>query len=275
MKPKSSPTLSEPSFAQRLRHRWVIKPCIKNSTSSTQRPTSSLTILFSPFAFLLFLPAFANSQVIISLLFGKALNTDKIEFGLAAGFNYSDLSGIEAKYKPGLNLALYFNFKMSEDFFLHVEASPKFVLGAKDIAPYPIGDENLDTLLSTSKIKRQVKYMALPILARYRIKDHWFAELGPQVNMRLKVTDQFETEVNDQDLRYDNKIKDEFTLFEVALTGGIEYKLQRDKGVGIALRYYYGFTDVMKNTPEANHNSAFQFLVSIPIGAGKPTTEPK
>ncbi len=228
-----------------------------------------------PITLLLLLPSFANSQIIISLLFGKALNTDKIEFGLAAGFNYSDISGIEAKYKPGLNLALYFNFKLSEDFFLHVEASPKFVLGAKNIAPYPIGDENLDTLLTTATIKRQVKYMALPVLARYRIKGHWFVELGPQVNMRLKVTDQFETEVNDQELRYDNKIKDEFTLFEVAMTGGLEYKFKRDKGLGIALRYYYGLTDVMKNTPEANHNRAFQVLVSIPIGVGKPAPDEK
>jgi hypothetical protein len=224
----------------------------------------------SPLALFLFFPAFANSQIIISLLFGKALNTDKIEFGLGAGFNYSNISGIEAKYKTGLNLALYFNFKMSEDFFLHVEASPKFVLGAKDIAPYPIGENNLDTLLTTSRITRQVKYMALPVLARYRIKGRWFAELGPQVNMRLKVTDQFETTVNDQKLRYDNKIKDEFTLFEVALTGGFEYKFKREKGVGIALRYYQGLTDVMKTTPEANHNHAFQFIVSIPIGVGKP-----
>ena len=37
----------------------------------------------------LFLPGSAKSQVLITLLFGDALNTEQIEFGLIGGMNRS------------------------------------------------------------------------------------------------------------------------------------------------------------------------------------------
>ncbi len=41
------------------------------------------------FSIVLFLPGTAKSQVLITLLFGDALNTEQIEFGLVGGMNRS------------------------------------------------------------------------------------------------------------------------------------------------------------------------------------------
>lgn len=41
-----------------------------------------------------------NSQVIIALLFGDKLNSDKLEFGLAGGLNQSHITGFaDTKFK--------------------------------------------------------------------------------------------------------------------------------------------------------------------------------
>ena len=38
----------------------------------------------------------ANSQVLISLLFGDALNSPNIEFGLDGGVNFANIANLEA-----------------------------------------------------------------------------------------------------------------------------------------------------------------------------------
>ena len=53
-----------------------------------------------------------HSQVIISLLFGDELNSDKVKFGLDGGFNYSNLTGTQgSKFLENFNLGLYFDIQ--------------------------------------------------------------------------------------------------------------------------------------------------------------------
>src|SRR5262245_22171293 len=86
-----------------------------------------------------FLLTTCHSQVLIALLFGDKLNTGKLEFGLNAGLNISDITGMESgEARTGLNLALYFNIKISEKFSIHPEAIPKYSGGVKKMKPYPI-----------------------------------------------------------------------------------------------------------------------------------------
>ncbi|PWT96606.1 MAG: hypothetical protein C5B52_15325 [Bacteroidetes bacterium] len=217
----------------------------------------------------LFTSSIVKSQVLISILFGKKLNTDKLEFGLAVGMNYAGLTNLEAKYRPGINLALYFNWKISENFFFHPEASPKFTFGAKDIQPYSLGDPGLDSLFKTGKVKRSLKYIGVPLLARYRVKGLFFVLAGPSVNLRVNANDEFKTKVNGQELTYENKVKDQYAAFEIGLSGGVEWKFRKDKGLGLSLRYYHGLTSVLSDNAVRQRNSAFQIIMSIPIGVGK------
>src|SRR5690348_7416208 len=85
----------------------------------------------------------AKSQVIIALLFGDKLNSDKLEFGLAGGLNLSDISNFyDTKIKSCFNLGLYFNIKLNNSWFIRAEAVPKFPTGTSKLSPYTLNDAN-------------------------------------------------------------------------------------------------------------------------------------
>ena len=121
----------------------------------------------------------ANSQVIIALLFGDKLNSDKLEFGLAGGLSLSNVSNFyDTKTRGSFNLGLYFNIKLDDRWYIRAEAVPKFPTGASELNPYSLNDANLDSLLHDAEVTRKIKNIALPILIRYRIGNLLFAEAG-------------------------------------------------------------------------------------------------
>jgi len=90
----------------------------------------------------------ARSQIIIALLFGDKLNTGKLEFGLVVTPSLTNLTNTDGKYRSGLNLGLYFNVHPEKKLFVHLEMTAKETLGAKNITPYPTGNDSLDILFS-------------------------------------------------------------------------------------------------------------------------------
>ncbi|HTQ26964.1 MAG TPA: hypothetical protein VMI35_02505, partial [Puia sp.] len=122
-----------------------------------------------------------RSQVLISILFGDKLNTDKLEFGLAVSPTLCNLINNASQYRFGLGLALYFNLKLSDRFYFHPEAIPKAAMGAGHITPYPTGDTTLDRLFTGGEVERKIKTISVPLLMRYRFGGLWFAETGPQI----------------------------------------------------------------------------------------------
>jgi hypothetical protein len=211
----------------------------------------------------------AKSQVIIALLFGDKLNSDKLEFGLMAGPNFSYISNSNANGKAGLGLGLYFNVKLSDDFFFHPEALPKYAFGGKDIPVYSLNDANLDAAFQNGSITRHMSYISLPLLMRYRITGLLFAEAGPQIGLRTKVKDVFIEDDNGGKLEFTKDVSDEYTRFDLGVAGGLVIKLKKDAGMGIGVRYYQGFTDVMKTATGSQQNSGLLAYVSFPVGAGK------
>src|SRR6478736_3345798 len=135
-------------------------------------------VLFS--ILLLIICKAATAQVLIALLFGDKLNTDKLEFGLFGGPTFSNITNMDAKAKSGFNLGLYFNVKISDNFFLHPEAIAKEALGAKDIPPYLTGIPEIDESFADGSITRKIKAVSLPLLVQYRIKGGLFVQGGPQ-----------------------------------------------------------------------------------------------
>jgi hypothetical protein len=212
----------------------------------------------------------ASAQVIIAMLFGEKLNSGRMEFGLMLSPTFSNITNITSEVKPGFGLSLYLIYKQSDNLFFRVEASPKAVFGAKNIPTYKTGNTTIDSIYKEgANVERKIKAITLPLLVRYRINGLLFAEGGPQVNLMTKAKDVFETRVDDNDLSYTTDIEDHLTKFDVGFTAGLEYKLKKDKGIGIGLRYYYGFVDIQKTTANAQHNSAWTINIAIPVGAGK------
>src|SRR4051794_10938491 len=208
-----------------------------------------------------------HSQILIALLFGDKLNTDKLEFGLSGGLNISTISNLtDTKTRNGFNLGLYFNIKLNDNCFLRVEAVPKFPGGVAKMKPYSLNDAGLDSLLYAGDVTREIKNIGLPVLIRYRIKNLLFAEGGPQLNLRTKAKDIFES----GDLTYKNHIEDNITRFDFGFTFGLAQKLNKQIGaVALGIRYYIGLTDIDKINPGSQKNGVFQVLANIPIGVGK------
>ncbi len=68
---------------------------------------------------LVFSVSAAQSQILISLLFGDKLNNEKLEFGLNVSGNFTTQSNIEgSKFGRGLAIGLFFDFKMSDHLVL-------------------------------------------------------------------------------------------------------------------------------------------------------------
>ena len=61
-----------------------------------------------------FIPRQADSQVLLSLIFGDKLNSGKIEFGLDGGINLSNMSNTEGNMAPDWNLGFFFYIDLSE-----------------------------------------------------------------------------------------------------------------------------------------------------------------
>lgn len=228
---------------------------------------------FAALFFVCFVSSQLHSQVLIALLFGDKLNSGNLEFGLTGGLNMSDISNFDqAKMKQGLNLALFFNIKLSDRWYIHPEAAPKYATGVKSLPPYPLGDESLDNLLKDGTVTRKISTIAVPLMMRYRIKGQFFAEAGPQINLRTKAKDVFEN----GDLTYEKDIKDQLTRFDAGLAFGFAQRLKQGPGaVALSVRYYAGITDLDKLTPGSQKHGVFQLLASIPVGGGKQKAERK
>lgn len=216
-----------------------------------------------------------SAQVIIALLFGDKLNTDKLEFGLAVNPCWTNISGIESTRKPGISLGLYFNVKINDYLIFHPEFIAKGSFGGKDIPTYATGNDSLDALFSSGSILRKTKSFGMPLLIRTPIKGKVQAEAGVQINWLLKTKDIFEAKVNGNDLEYTTEISDQITTFDVGVLAGLLYKLKKDKGMALGVRYFYGMTDVMKTLENTQRNDAWLITISIPVGAGKSNDQNK
>lgn len=207
------------------------------------------------------------SQVLIAVIFGDKLQTEKLTFGLNVIPTVSAIANIDGDVRSGLGLGLYFDIKLGKNFFLHPEVIPKSSLGSKGITPYPTGNDSLDALFMDGSIKRSIRAISLPLLCRYRIDGLLFIEAGPQIDWMLKVKDVYETSENNNQLTYTTRVDEHFTRFDFGLVYGLHCKLKKDKGMGLGIRYFHGLTDMMK-AEGYQANQALYFIIAIPVGAG-------
>src|SRR4051812_11626713 len=95
----------------------------------------------------LFTTVTTHSQVLISILFGDKLNTDKMTFGLMLGNGWNSLSGYPTvDAQSNFNLGLFLTLKLKQRLFIQFDALAKYKLGAKGLPVYTLGDATLDTI---------------------------------------------------------------------------------------------------------------------------------
>jgi hypothetical protein len=220
----------------------------------------------------LMVPALMNGQVLITILLGDALNTDKIEFGLVGGMNRSYINDISySKGMNNFNLGFYFHILMKGNSYLSTGVLVKSNVGATGMPVYPIGNESFDTVYQNGTLTKKISCFYVPILFHQRFNNRWYIEAGPQLGLIHKPEDIFEVTEFGGDLKYTRNVKDEYKHIDGGLLGGIGYKFKKEvKSMAVGINYYYGLVDVSNNPDLKIRNSSIYFYLKIPIGVGKP-----
>ncbi|MCU0378741.1 MAG: PorT family protein [Bacteroidales bacterium] len=220
----------------------------------------------------------ANSQVLISLLLGDALNSDKIEFGLDGGVNFARISNLEPSESLNLfNLGFYFDIRIKNQLMLHTGVIVKSNQGADRLDPYSLDNPDLDAQFADGYVTRKVNNFSVPILLKYRFAERFHLEAGPMLALRTRAYDEFKSSlVDDDDLRYTLAVQDNYKRIDAGIMCGAGIKLYKKipKSSQIGIRYYYGLVDpLIENTGKPQNFSSLYLYFSIPIGVQKTETK--
>ena len=212
----------------------------------------------------------ARSQVLIAILFGDKLNTPNIEFGLNAGANFTTLTNYpEAKFKTGLNIGLYFNFKLSDHWYLHPELLFLNQMGARGINNRDLPDPQLQH--ETLETWVDAQYGTLIFLPRYKLTNQLYFEAGIHGSFLLSADDYFLIKPeSDSELQYKRHARNYMNKLDFGFNVGLGYKFSKGEGLNLSLRYSHGFINTQKDLsipPE--YNRGFHIHFGIPIGVGK------
>ena len=222
-------------------------------------------------------PAAINGQVLISLLFGDALNTDKIEFGLVGGLNRSFILDIdESKGMNNFNIGFYFHILMKNSTYLSTGVAVKSNVGAQGMSTYPLGDQDFDAVYENGVLTKKIPVFYVPILFHHRFKQRWYIEVGPQLGLIHQPQDIFEIVAYGGDNTYVRDVRGEYQYVDMGFVGGVGYKFKKKiKSTSAGISYYYGLADVSKDAYQKIRNSSLNFFVKIPIGVGKEKDKPE
>jgi hypothetical protein len=211
-----------------------------------------------------------HSQILISLLLGDKLNSDKLEFGLDGGLNMTNIGGLNQATAVGrFNVGFYFDLKLKNPaWMVHTGVIVKSTLGAKDIPVYDLNDANLNAAFAGGSVDRRLSYFNVPLLIKHQFKNSFFVEAGPMLGLMNKSVDVFTQKVKDaEDLTYKLKIRDNYHPLDAGLMVGLGYRLLGGNGMNLGVRYYYGLVDVtLDDTTPDQYNRSLYFSVGIPIG---------
>ena len=214
----------------------------------------------------------AHSQILISLLLGDKLNSDGVEFGLEGGLNWAKISGMETNAsRNALNLGFYFDIQMKDQFWLHAGFLAVTTFGTDKLTDNDLEFLDARTYAEKGDYNQTLNYFVLPVLAKYKFKNHFYIEGGPQFGMAYRPYIEF-LESNDEfDARIREYNMEKVNRMDAGIRAGIGYKLLQGKGMNIGIAYYYGFANVYKDRSGTKNQSLF-IVTDIPIGRAK---EPK
>lgn len=221
----------------------------------------------------LFTTVTTHSQVLISILFGDKLNTEKMTFGLVLGNAWNSLTDYPSvDAQSNFNLGIFLTFKLNEQLFLQFDALAKYKLGAKGLPVYTLGDATLDTIFQHGNLQRSISYLALNTSMQYRIWKYLNVEAGPNVGLRIKAKDIFHADHELGEQLFEKDMKEATTRFDFGMATGISWQFTKGKGLKIGARYYWGLVDLYPSDAGTNAARSFQLNLYIPVGGKKQTT---
>lgn len=211
-----------------------------------------------------------QSQILISLLLGDKLNTGDLEFGLEGGYNFAKVAGFESNSSlNNLNLGMYFDIKIKENWWLYTGVLVKSDLGANKLTNADLERLGITTYDEPGTYSQNLKYFIVPAFAKYKFKNRIYLEGGPQFGLVHTAYVEYNSDIGGRDARIREYNKSDINPIDVGAAVGTGYRLNdKISGMTIGVKYYYGFVNVYKGESGTNNSSLF-LKVNIPIGAGK------
>jgi hypothetical protein len=212
-----------------------------------------------------------HGQVLISLLLGDKLNSDKLEFGLDGGANFTTLDGVsDANTAIGFHLGFYFDIKVKNAWFLHTGVIVKSPMGAQELAPYELGVADLDSVFVGGDVQRKLQYFNVPVMMKYKFPNNLYAEGGLMLGLLHTAKDEFTNEVDKpKDITFTRDIVDNYYRLDAGMAAGVGYHFMKGNGMNLGVRGYYGLVDITKDSGTSVYNRALYVALGIPIGKGK------
>jgi Outer membrane protein beta-barrel domain len=212
----------------------------------------------------------ANSQVILSLLFGDKLNSDELLFGIHMHYSWNDLSGTDPSSSlKKFNIGLFLTYKVNDQWQLNTEVMAKYQRGATGMTPYSLNDPQLDATFANGEFTRSVGYIALPVTTRYVMAEKFFLEAGPNIAFRINAEDVFKMGISQGDQKLEINSKELTSSWDVGMLFGAGYYLGKGRDLAMGIRYAAGFSDVSKDVEGEQTHNGFYLYGNIPIGRAK------
>jgi hypothetical protein len=213
----------------------------------------------------------ASSQVLISLLFGDKLNSPNIEFGLEGGFNFSQIGSLETNDRlSAFNLGFYFDIRLKDSWKFYTGVLVKSKLGVDELTDSDLSILEIAPQQQEGNYGQYINTFLVPALLKYEFPSRIYAEAGPQFGLLYKGWVQFDSDVDGEETRIRFENKDALNTLDVGGVIGVGYRLKPGKGMSVGVKYYQGFTNVIKGVSGSRANSIF-LKCNIPIGEGKST----
>ncbi len=225
-----------------------------------------IVLLF--FAFMIGSSAMHAQAALFALLFGDKVASEKFNISLEIGGTFLGYSNIESSSNMGINFGIGGNLKLSENWFL----SPNIYFLAKrnfqlDEFSLNTGNSALDAQFVNAPTDISLSYIDIPIFISYQTNNKKYRfSLGPQFSLLQKSRALFSSTEGEFTQNFDGYTED-FDYGLMADVGYILGKAHKGKGVHVHVRYYYGFTDLLKdqiNTLD-NHSNYLSLHLSFPF----------
>jgi len=148
------------------------------------RAHSAVTITLAVIAALAS-PAPARAQVLLGMLAGGPLASERFNIGFDIGMNFSTLSGLgHAERTNSALFGLFGDWRFQDHLHLGVGLIPISSRGATGLAPRTIGDPSFDSLVAGGTMTRSMGTVDIPVVLRYAPR----RDTGPRIGIGGQVS---------------------------------------------------------------------------------------
>lgn len=210
-----------------------------------------------------------KGQALIALLFGKKITNDRLKLGIILGASSSWLENATGQ-RPRIGFAIgaYTSYDLNDKWQVVMDIVMKSPKGAKDIRYENTFITPDDPQLVGTEIDRNITYLTVAPLIRYKFSPSFGLAIGPHLGARTNAKDIYQKSMDQGELSYRYNSKDHTHLADVGATFDVQYVLMKGKGLRLNAQFNFGFVNIYKDTDMSAYNRQVLVAVGIPIGGG-------